>query len=263
MLETIPPSALAGGPPPAATATRSARTMLVVDRLSVSYGEVAALCEVSLRIERGEVVTLIGANGAGKSTMLRAVSGLVKPSGGHVFFEGNPIGGLPPDRIVSLGIAHVPEGRRIFPQLSVEDNLRVGAHLVRDPSLVAEGMEDVYAMFPRLAERRRQPGGTLSGGEQQMLALGRAMMSRPRLLFLDEPSLGLAPRVVEDVARAVLGFRDRGITVLLVEQNARVALAISDRGYVIENGRIVLSATAAELRADPVVAASYLGGRAA
>jgi branched-chain amino acid transport system ATP-binding protein len=233
--------------------------MLEVNSLTVSYGEIAALRGVTLAVEEGEIVTLIGGNGAGKSTTLRAISGLLRPKGGTILLDGEAISGLAPDRIVSLGVAHVPEGRRVFPQLSLEDNLRVGAHLRRDAG-VRSDLERVYAMFPHLKDRRRQLAESLSGGEQQMLALGRAIMSRPRVLLLDEPSLGLAPTVVEDVARAILSFRKQGITVLLVEQNARVALAISDRGYVIENGRTVLSNTAALLKSDPKVVASYLGG---
>ena len=215
--------------------------MLEIERLAVSYGEVAALRDVSLTINKAEIVTLIGGNGAGKTTTLKTVSGLLAPTAGSIRFEGQSIVGLSPDRIVALGIAQVPEGRHVFPQLSVENNLIVGAYLVRDPAVVRDTLDQVYAMFPQLKERRRQLGETLSGGEQQMLALGRAIMSRPRLMLLDEPSLGLAPRVVEEVAKAILAFRRAGVTILLVEQNARVALALSERGYVIETGRVVLS----------------------
>ena len=234
--------------------------MLEIEHLEVAYGEATAVRDVSLRVVKGEIVTLIGGNGAGKTTTLRAISGLLRPRAGAIRFEGAPITGLSPDRIVALGIAQVPEGRHVFPRLSVEDNLKVGAHLVRDAKLVRHGLEHVYAMFPRLKERRRQRGETLSGGEQQMVALGRAIMSRPRLLLLDEPSLGLAPRIVEDVAKAVIAFRTTGVTILLVEQNARVALAISERGYIIETGRIVFSDSAAALKANPMVIESYLGG---
>ena len=234
--------------------------MLEIAHLHVGYDEVAVLRDLSLKVEAGEIVTLIGGNGAGKSTLLRTISGLIRPRSGDILFEGKPIAGLSPDRIVGMGIAHVPEGRKIFPQLSVEDNLWVGAHVLPSKAAIADGVERVFVMFPRLKERRRQRGETLSGGEQQMLALGRAVISRPRLLLLDEPSLGLAPRIVEDVARAIVRFRREGMTVLLVEQNARVALAISDRGYVIETGRIVLADTSSELKRAPQVVASYLGG---
>jgi branched-chain amino acid transport system ATP-binding protein len=234
--------------------------MLEIDRLAVSYGEVAALRDVSLTINKAEIVTLIGGNGAGKTTTLKTVSGLLTPTAGDIRFEGQSIVGLSPDRIVALGIAQVPEGRHVFPQLSVENNLIVGSYLVRDRAVIRDTLDQVYAMFPRLKERRRQMGETLSGGEQQMLALGRAIMSRPRLMLLDEPSLGLAPRVGEEVAKAILAFRRSGVTILLVEQNARVALALSERGYVIETGRVVLSDDSASLKRNPRVIESYLGG---
>jgi branched-chain amino acid transport system ATP-binding protein len=234
--------------------------MLEVERLAVSYGEVAALRDVSLTINKAEIVTLIGGNGAGKTTTLKTISGLLAPTTGDIRFEGESIVGLSPDRIVALGISQVPEGRHVFPQLSVENNLIVGSYLVRDPAVVRDTLDQVYAMFPQLKERRRQLGETLSGGEQQMLALGRAIMSRPRLMLLDEPSLGLAPRVVEEVAKAILAFRRSGVTILLVEQNARVALALSERGYVIETGRVVLSDDSASLKCNPRVIESYLGG---
>jgi branched-chain amino acid transport system ATP-binding protein len=193
-------------------------------------------------------------------TTLKTISGLLAPTAGDIRFEGQSIVGLSPDRIVALGIAQVPEGRHVFPQLSVENNLIVGSYLVRDRAVIRDTLDQVYAMFPRLKERRRQMGETLSGGEQQMLALGRAIMSRPRLMLLDEPSLGLAPRVVEEVAKAILAFRRSGVTILLVEQNARVALALSERGYVIETGRVVLSDDSANLKRNPRVIESYLGG---
>jgi len=234
--------------------------MLEIERLAVSYGEVTALRDVSLTINQGEIVTLIGGNGAGKTTTLKTISGLLAPSTGSIRFEGESIVGLSPDRIVASGIVQVPEGRHVFPRLSVEDNLYVGAYLVRDASQVRDILDKVYAMFPQLKERRRQLGETLSGGEQQMLALGRAIMARPRLMLLDEPSLGLAPRIVEEVAKAIIAFRRSGMTILLVEQNARVALAISKRGYVLETGRIVLSGDSAALKRNPGVIASYLGG---
>jgi branched-chain amino acid transport system ATP-binding protein len=234
--------------------------MLEIERLAVSYGEVAALRDVSLTINKGEIVTLIGGNGAGKTTTLKTVSGLLAPTAGSIRFQGQSIVGLSPDRIVALGIVQVPEGRHVFPQLSVENNLIVGSYLVRDPAVVRNTLDQVYAMFPQLKERQRQLGETLSGGEQQMLALGRAIMSRPRLMLLDEPSLGLAPRVVEEVAKAILAFRRSGMTILLVEQNARVALALSERGYVIETGRVVLSDDSASLKRNPRIIESYLGG---
>jgi branched-chain amino acid transport system ATP-binding protein len=234
--------------------------MLEIERLAVSYGEIAALRDVSLTINKGEIVTLIGGNGAGKTTTLKTISGLLSPAAGDIRFEGQSIVGLSPDRIVALGIAQVPEGRHVFPQLSVENNLMVGAYLVRDQASTRDTLDRVYTMFPLLKERRRQLGETLSGGEQQMLALGRAIMSRPRLMLLDEPSLGLAPRVVEEVAKAIIAFRRAGMTILLVEQNARVALALSERGYVIETGRVVLADDCASLKRNPRVIASYLGG---
>jgi branched-chain amino acid transport system ATP-binding protein len=233
--------------------------MLELERLAVSYGEVVALRDVSLTINEGEIIALIGSNGAGKTTTLKTISGLLAPSAGSIRFEGEPIMGLSPDRIVASGIVQVPEGRHVFPRLSVEDNLYVGAYLERDSASVRDILDKVYAMFPQLKERRRQLGDTLSGGEQQMLALGRAMMARPRLMLLDEPSLGLAPRIVEEVAKAIIAFRRSGMTILLVEQNARVALAISKRGYVLETGRIVLSGDCATLKRNPRVIASYLG----
>jgi branched-chain amino acid transport system ATP-binding protein len=234
--------------------------MLEIVGLSTFYDEVQALREVSLEVRQGEIVTLIGANGAGKTTALKTISGLLRAASGEIRFAGEPIRGLTPDAIVRRGIAQVPEGRHVFPALTVEENLRVGAHLVRDGAKLRATQAQVYELFPRLRERRRQLGATLSGGEQQMLALGRAMMSQPRLLLLDEPSLGLAPLVVAEVGRSILLFRDAGITVLLVEQNASLALSLCDRGYLMETGRIVLSGTGAELKRDPKVAASYLGG---
>lgn len=236
--------------------------MLEITRLQVSYNGVPALADVTLNVAAGEIVTLIGGNGAGKSTTLKAISGLVRPAGGTIQFDGDSVVGLSADRIVARGIAHVPEGRRVFPQLSVHDNLIAGGHLVRDKRALQSTLERVFSMFPRLLERRRQLAETLSGGEQQMLALGRAMMSQPRLLMLDEPSLGLAPMMVEEVAKAILRLRRSGVTVLLVEQNAQLALAMCDRGYVLESGRIVMSDRGSALQRDPRVIASYLGGGA-
>jgi len=234
--------------------------MLELEALVVNYDEIEVLHGMSLRIADGEIVTLIGANGAGKTTTLKAISGIVKSRSGSIRFCGKSIEQLAPDAIVALGIAHVPEGRRIFPELSIEENLKVGGHVVIENNRLKASLAEVYALFPRLKERRQQAGGTLSGGEQQMLALGRAMMSRPRLLLLDEPSLGLAPRIVSEVARAVRAFRANGVTVLIVEQNAALALSLADRGYVMEGGRIALENTAAILRRDPEVVATYLGG---
>ena len=233
--------------------------MLEIEDLKVSYDEVQVLMGVNLEVRDREIVALLGANGAGKTTILKTISGLVKPADGAIRFEGKSIAGLRPDAIVGLGIAQVPEGRRIFPQLTVEENLRAGAHLVSDTKRLRSNLGRVYELFPRLKDRHRQFGQTLSGGEQQMLALGRAMMSEPRLLLLDEPSLGLAPLIVLEVARSILSFCDAGITLLLVEQNANLALALASRAYVLETGSITLSGTAAELRSNPDVVASYLG----
>ena len=233
--------------------------MLELTALEVRYGGIAALQGISLSVPEGTVVTLIGANGAGKSTTLRAISGLVEPSAGDITFRGSSIVGLPAERIVGLGIVQVPEGRRVFPELSVDENLRVGAYLVRDKAVVAGELERMYALFPRLAERRKQVGSSLSGGEQQMLAFARALMSRPRLLLLDEPSLGLAPQLIDEVAATVGRIRQEGVTVLLVEQNAHVALNLADRGYVLETGRVTISGTGPELLDDPRVQEAYLG----
>ncbi|ABE42320.1 ABC transporter ATP-binding protein [Polaromonas sp. JS666] len=233
--------------------------MLDVKDLKVSYGEVPALRGVSLVVKKNEIVTVIGANGAGKSTLLRTISGLSKVKGGTIEFDGIAVGSKQPQDVVKLGIAHVPEGRHVFPLLSVEDNLKVGAYLNRRKQVIAEDLDRAFSMFPRLAERRHQAAGTLSGGEQQMLALGRAMMTRPRLLLLDEPSLGLAPKIVDEVIQTIVKFRSEGVTILLVEQNANLALAIADRAYVMTLGQVTLSGSASEVQADPAVRASYLG----
>jgi branched-chain amino acid transport system ATP-binding protein len=233
--------------------------MLRLSHVSAAYGAVAALRGVDLTVDRGEIVALIGSNGAGKSTVLKTISGLVRPSAGSVEFLGEPITGLSPDRVVARGIIHVPEGRRVFPKLTVQQNLTVGAHSRRAHGKEKATREAVFALFPRLYDRRRQAAGALSGGEQQMLAFGRAMMAQPLLLLLDEPSLGLAPLVIEEVARAIEHFRASGVTVLLVEQNAELALALATRGYVIETGTIVLADTSARLLDNPQVWASYLG----
>ena len=233
--------------------------MLSVEHLEVRYGGVRALKGVSLEVPEGALVTLIGANGAGKTTTLRAISGLVPWAAGDVRLGGHSLRGRSPEAIARLGVVQVPEGRRIFRELSVEENLRVGAYLLRDRRRVEANLHEMFEMFPRLRERRRQPGGTLSGGEQQLLAFARALMSEPKLLLLDEPSLGLAPQLVREVAERIRAFRDRGLTILLVEQNANVALEIADRGYVLELGQIALSGDAAELRSSRRVREAYLG----
>jgi branched-chain amino acid transport system ATP-binding protein len=237
--------------------------VLKLDGVVAAYDDVVCLRGVSLEVRRGEIVTLIGANGAGKSTTLKTVSGLLSPREGTIEFDGRAIAGQSPDAIVALGLVHVPEGRRLFPELSVEDNLRVGAYLVAERAKVQASLAEVYARFPRLAERRRQFAGTLSGGEQQVLAFGRAMMAQPRLLMLDEPSLGLAPLMVEEVMRSIRVFRDSGMTIFLVEQNANLALRLADRAYVMETGRITMTGSGADLLADERVRASYLGAKAA
>lgn len=236
--------------------------MLKLDGVIAAYDDLTCLHGVSLEVRRGEIVTLIGANGAGKSTTLKTVSGLLTPRAGTIEFDGRPITGRSPDAIVALGLVQVPEGRRVFPDLSVEENLRVGAYLVDKRGRVGEMLAEVYRRFPRLAERRRQLAGTLSGGEQQMLAFGRAMMGQPKLLMLDEPSLGLAPLMVDEVMRSIRVFRDSGVTVFLVEQNANLALRLADRAYVMETGKITMTGSGAQLLADERVRASYLGAKA-
>jgi branched-chain amino acid transport system ATP-binding protein len=234
--------------------------MLVLEAVDVFYGSVQALRGVSLRVEEGEIVTLIGSNGAGKTTTLKTVSGLLAPRAGRVLFRGKSIGGMRADRVVGLGIAHAPEGRRIFTNLTVRENLEMGAYLVRDRKRAAETLDRVFHLFPRLREREAQAGGTLSGGEQQMLAIGRALMAQPTLLLLDEPSLGIAPILVQEIFREIGEVnRAHGTTILLVEQNAHVALRLASRGYVLETGKIVLEDTAAALLVDPEVKAAYLG----
>jgi branched-chain amino acid transport system ATP-binding protein len=233
--------------------------MLVLRNVAVHYGPIQALHDVSLEINEGEIVTLIGANGAGKSTTLRLVSGLVRPTSGEVLFEGASLAKVAPHNIVARGIGQVPEGRRVFAGLTVMENLEMGAYLVRGRQRVREALEEVFELFPRLRERRAQRAGTLSGGEQQMLAIGRTLMGRPKLLLLDEPSLGLAPTLVQSIFGVITGIQRRGVTILLVEQNAHMALRVADRGYVLETGRIVLADTAANLEASPEVRAAYLG----
>ncbi|OGK96780.1 MAG: ABC transporter ATP-binding protein [Candidatus Rokubacteria bacterium RIFCSPHIGHO2_02_FULL_73_26] len=233
--------------------------MLRLEDLHAAYGPVAALRGLDLAVAPGELVCLIGANGAGKTSTLRAISGLLPPARGRIVFDGREIQRAAPARILEAGIAHCPEGRRVFPYLTVEENLRMGAYVRRDRRGIAEDVERVCAHFPILAERRRQMAGTLSGGEQQMLAIGRALMARPRLILFDEPSLGLAPTVVETTFEIIADIRRRGTTVLMVEQNAYLALRMADRGYVMETGRIVLAGPAAELLADDHVRRAYLG----
>ncbi|WP_066936912.1 ABC transporter ATP-binding protein [Microtetraspora fusca] len=233
---------------------------LEIDGLDVHYGGVHALRGLSLTVGEGEVVALLGNNGAGKTTTLSAVSGLVRPSAGRIAYEGRDITGAKPSAIVRLGLVHVPEGRRVFSTLSVHDNLLLGGYAVHDQAEVRRRIDRVYGLLPRLAERAGQQGGTLSGGEQQMLAIGRALVTGPRLLLLDEPSMGLAPLVVAAVMDVIREINAEGTAVLLVEQNARAALKIAHRGYVIENGACVVTGTAAELRDDARVAEAYLGG---
>jgi len=236
--------------------------VLKLDGVVAAYDDVTCLHGVSLDVRRGEIVTLIGANGAGKSTTLKTISGLLAPRAGSIEFDGQTVAGRSPDAIVALGLVQVPEGRRVFPELTVEENLRVGAYLIAQRTKVRGTLSDVYDRFPRLAERRRQFAGTLSGGEQQMLAFGRAMMAQPKLLMLDEPSLGLAPLMVDEVMRSIRAFRDSGVTVFLVEQNANLALRLADRAYVMETGKITMTGSGAQLLADERVRASYLGAKA-
>ena len=244
----------------AAPSAIPAEVVLELRDVHAAYGRIHALKGVSLEVRHGEIVSLIGANGAGKSTTLRAISGLLRPRQGEIRFRGQAIHGRPAHEIVALGVGHVPEGRRIFPTLSVEENLDIGAYLERDRQLIQERKERVFAMFPRLAERRRQGGGTLSGGEQQMLAIGRALMGDPELLLLDEPTMGLAPVLVDSIFEVVVSLNQAGKTILLVEQNAWQALRIAHRGYVLETGSITLAGPAAALADNPSVRASYLGG---
>lgn len=232
--------------------------MLKTDGLNVYYGGIHALDDVTVSVEEGEIVTIIGANGAGKSTLLRTISGLVRAQSGSMVFEGKELGKMEPNDIVAAGIAHAPEGRRVFSELTVSQNLRLGAYLRKDQEKMDEDLAFVFSMFPRLEERKWQPAGTLSGGEQQMLCIGRALMSHPRLLLLDEPSMGLAPVLVQEIYRKIEDIR-KYATILLVEQNAYQALKTADRGYVIETGRIVMAAPCKELIRDPEVKKAYLG----
>jgi branched-chain amino acid transport system ATP-binding protein len=234
--------------------------MLRLEGVRAGYGPIDALRGLDLEVREGELVCLLGANGAGKSSTLRAISGLLRPRAGRIVFGGADIHGREPSDVLRAGIAHCPEGRRVFPYLTVRENLTMGAYVRRDSAAVAADLERVYAHFPILADRRRQAAGTLSGGEQQMLAIGRALMARPRLIMFDEPSLGLAPTVVETTFAIIGDIRRSGTTVLMVEQNARLALRMADRGYVMEAGRIVLSGAARELVHNDHVRAAYLGG---
>jgi len=233
--------------------------VLELTDVHVRYGNIRALQGVSLRVDTGELIALIGANGAGKTTTLRAISGLLRPSQGAITFDGTDLTSASTDRIVGLGISHCPEGRRIFGSLTVAENLRLGAVSVSDAAAAAAELENVFTLFPLLKERLGQAGGTLSGGEQQMLAIGRALMSRPRLLLLDEPSLGLAPLMVERIFETITELKRQGRTILLVEQNVHQALDVADRAYVLETGRIMLEGPAETLRHDPKVEQSYLG----
>lgn len=234
-------------------------SMLKVDDLNVYYGSIHAIKGVSFEVNQGEIVTLIGANGAGKSTTLNTISGLLKPKTGSIEFEDKSIVGIPAHKILSKGLALCPEGRRIFLQLSVEENLQMGAY-TRPKSEISDSIADIYDRFPRLKERYKQVAGTLSGGEQQMLAMGRALMSKPKLLMLDEPSMGLAPILVEQIFDIIVEMNKRGTTILLVEQNAQMALSIANRGYVLETGRVVSTGTGEQLLNDDAVRRAYLGG---
>ena len=234
-------------------------TILKVDNINVYYGAIHAVKDISFHVDEGEIVTLIGANGAGKTTTLQTISGLLHSRTGSIMFNNENLAGIPAHKLVSKGLAQVPEGRRVFLQMSVEENLEMGAY-VRPNSEVDDSIAAVYEQFPRLKERRKQVAGTLSGGEQQMLAMGRALMSKPKLLMLDEPSMGLAPILVEQIFEIIQSLHKAGTTILLVEQNAQMALSVADRGYVLETGRIVNSGTGIDLLSDESVKKAYLGG---
>jgi len=233
--------------------------LLALESVNAGYGSFAALFDVSLDVAHGEAVGVVGPNGAGKTTLMRVISGLLPPQSGRIVLEGESLAGAPAYRVVAAGIAHVPENRRLFPRLTIEENLRMGAYLPAARQAFAERAAWVYELFPRLKERRRQMAGTLSGGEQQMVAIGRALMSKPKLLLMDEPSAGLAPLVVEQVFELVKRIRAEGFTVLIVEQNVRQVLAVVDRAYLLETGRIKLAGTSAALKQNPVIQQSYLG----
>ena len=232
--------------------------MLKIDNINLYYGGIHALKDLSLEVKKGEIVTLIGANGAGKTSTLRAISGLEPIKSGTISYKGSPINKVPAHKIVSLGLSHVPEGRKIFANLTVLENLELGAYLRKDKE-IQKDMEMVFSKFPRLKEREKQQAGTLSGGEQQMLAIGRALMNRPEMLILDEPSMGLAPLVVKDIFNTIVEINKSGTTILLVEQNANMALSIADRAYVLETGKIVLNGDAKELLEDDSIKSAYLG----
>jgi len=233
--------------------------LLELDNVHTYYGAIHALKGISLTVEKGEIVTLIGSNGAGKSTTLKTISGLLKPRSGEIRLNGQPIHGLPVHQVTELGIGHVPEGRKIFPRLTVTENLELGAFSISDAKVIAAGMERAFTLFPRLKERAKQLGGTLSGGEQQMLAIARALMINPQILMMDEPSMGLAPRLVEQVFEIITQLNQEGVTILLVEQNAHLALEVAHRGYVIQTGEIALTDQAASLRENQSVREAYLG----
>ena len=245
--------------PATSPSSKQEEPLLEAAGLSSDYGPVHAIHQADLQVHTGELAAIVGGNGAGKTTLLHTLSGLHPSSGGRIRFAGLDITRWPTHRIVAAGICQVPEGRQVFAPLSVEDNLRLGAYRIRDHGWVQRELEHVYTLFPILAERRRQLAGTLSGGQQQMLAIGRALLGRPRLLLLDEPSMGLAPLLVEEIFRVIVELNSQGVTILLVEQNARAALAIANRGYILETGRIVKTAPAAELLADDAVRRAYLG----
>ncbi|MEU5102560.1 MULTISPECIES: ABC transporter ATP-binding protein [unclassified Streptomyces] len=233
--------------------------LLEVEDLRVAYGKIEAVKGISFSVEAGQVVTLIGTNGAGKTTTLRTLSGLLQPLGGSIRFDGKPLNGVPAHKIVALGLAHSPEGRHIFPRLTIAENLQLGAFLRKDSDGIAADVQKAYDLFPILGERRTQAAGTLSGGEQQMLAMGRALMSRPKLLMLDEPSMGLSPIMMQKIMQTIAELKAQGTTILLVEQNAQAALSLADHGHVMEIGKIVLSGTGPELLHDESVRKAYLG----
>jgi branched-chain amino acid transport system ATP-binding protein len=253
MTATHPPAEGAGN------GTTAADVVLLVDDIHSFYGSIEALKGISLEVRDGEIVTLIGANGAGKSTTLRSISGIVPPRTGRIVFNGREIQNMPGHQVAEIGIAQSPEGRRIFPRMTVLENLEMGAFTRRDQSGIKDDLERVYTLFPRLKERERQKGGTMSGGEQQMLAIGRALMAQPRLLLLDEPSLGLAPVIVDRIYEVIREINQQGTTIVLVEQNANYALDVSSRGYVLETGHVALTDTSENLRNDERVQAAYLG----